>query len=264
MTEPDRHATGRVLLVNLETGSILADVDVNPDGSGGASEMAYFEGTVYFANQSGGSVTAAKVVPPSGTQTSWTLTPRTIKAGTGARALAIDQIDRLLLVTNQGSGEVVLIDLNTNQIAGRINGVRSETEEDNGKHDDHGDRDNASNAPVISLLTPNNRATGTSSFQMTIDGKNFNGATEVVFLDPDSLPGNGRGDDNHDNHGKGPVGRKDPAFTVTNLHVTSAQQVTATVTIRANASKGDRVVQVHTPNGESSSVMSGTNKFTLN
>jgi hypothetical protein len=225
--------------------------------------MAFFNGTVYFTNQSGGSVTAAKVIPPSGAQTSWALTPRTIKVGIGARALAIDQLDKLLLVTNQGSGEVVLIDLNTNQIAGRINGVRGEKEEDDGKHDDHGDRDSAANVPVINSLTPN-KGTARTSFPMTIAGKNFTGATEVVFLDPDSLPGEGkgRGNGNSGDHGKGPFGRKDPAFTVTNLHAT-ATQVTVNVTIAAGASKGDRVVRVLTPNGESSVVLSPANKFTV-
>jgi YVTN family beta-propeller protein len=260
VTEPDRHETGRVMLVDLNTGSILADVDVNPDRSGGASEMAFFEGTVYFTNQSGGSVTAAKVIPPSGAQTSWALAPRTIKAGIGARALAIDQIDRLLLVTNQGSGEVVLIDLNTNQIAGRINAVRSE-DEDDGKHDDHGDRDRAANAPVISSLAPN-KVTTRTPFTMTIYGKNFTGASEVVFLDPESLPGQGKGRGNSGDHGKGPSGRKDPAFTVTNLQAT-ATQVTVNVAITAAASKGERLVRVLTPNGESSSVMSSANTFTV-
>jgi uncharacterized protein (TIGR03437 family) len=260
VTEPDSHETGRVMLVNLDTGSILADVDVNPDGSGGASEMAFFNNTVYFTNQSGGSVTAAKVTPPSGAQTSWALTPRTIKVGIGARALAIDQLDKLLLVTNQGSGEVVLIDLNTNQIAGRINAVRSEDEDDD-KHDDHGDRDRASNVPVINSLTPN-KGTARTSFPMTIAGRNFTGATEVVFLDPDSLPGEGKGRGNSGNHGKVPFGRKDPAFTVTNLHAT-ATQVTVNVAIAAGASKGDRVVRVLTPNGESSFVMSSANTFTV-
>jgi len=262
VTEPDSHETGRVMLVNLDTGSILADVDVNPDGSGGASEMAFFNNTVYFTNQSGGSVTAAKVTPPSGAQTSWALTPRTIKVGIGARALAIDQLDKFLLVTNQGSGEVVLIDLNTNQIAGRINAVRSEDEDDD-KHDDHGDRDRAANVPVINSLTPN-KGTARTSFPMTIAGKNFTGATEVVFLDPDSLPGEGkgRGNGNSGNHGKVPFGRNDPAFTVTNLHAT-AVQVTLNVAIAAGASKGDRVARVLTPNGESSFVLSPANKFTV-
>jgi uncharacterized protein (TIGR03437 family) len=244
VTEPDRHETGRVMLVNLDTGSILADVDVNPEGSGGAGAMAFFDNTVYFANQSGGSVTAAKV-----TQKPWALTPRTIKTGIGARALAIDQLDNLLLVTSQGSGEVVLIDLKTSQIAGRINGVRGEMEEDDDKHDDHGDRSRAANAPAIGSLTPNKGKAGTS-FLMTIAGTNFTGAAEVVFLDPGSL------------HGKRPSGRKDPAFTVTNLLAT-ATQVTVNVAIAAGAGKGDRVVRVLTPNGESSFVPSPANKFTV-
>jgi len=256
VTEPGRHETGRVMLVDLNTGSILADVDVNADRSGGASEMAFYDGTVYFTNQSGGSVTAAKVTLTPGAQTSWALTPRTIKAGIGARALAIDQLGNLLLVTNQGSGEVVPIDLKTRQIAGRINGVRGEMEEDDGKH---GDRGRAANVPVISSLAPGKGKAGTS-FSMTIAGRNFTGATEAVFLHPGSLPGEGKG--NSGNHRKGPFGRKDPAFTVTNLGATAAR-ILLNVTIAPGASKGDRVVRVLTPNGESSFVMSPANKFTV-
>lgn len=257
VTEPNRHEDGRVMLVNLTSGAILADVNVNPDRSGGSSEIAFYNNTVYFNNQSGGSVTAAAV-----TLTPLSFTPKTIKVGTGARALAIDQLDKLLLVTSEGSGEVVLIDLTTNEIAGRINGVRGEMEgDDDDKHDDHNDRDRAANAPVINSLSPNHAKAGTS-FPMTITGKNFTGATEVVFLNPEDLPGQGkgRGNGNSGEHGHGPFGKSDPAFTVTNLQVT-ATQVTLNVAIGANASKGDRVVRVMTPNGETSFVASSANTF---
>jgi uncharacterized protein (TIGR03437 family) len=255
VTEPSSRETGRVLLVNLNTGAILDDVDVNPDRSGGSSEIAFFNNTVYFANQSGGSVTAAKLAT-----TPLKLTSETnIKAGIGVRALAIDQLDKLLLVTNQGSGEVVLIDLNTNKIVGRINGVRGEMEDDD-DNDDHDDRDRAANAPAITSLTPNNGKAGTS-FPMTIAGKNFTGATEVIFLDPDDE--RGRGNDNSSGHGHGPSARKDPAFTVTGLQVVGASQIGIRVAIANNAGKGARVVRVLTPNGESSLALSPTNKFTV-
>ncbi len=265
VTEPGRSENGKVLLVNLTTGAILAEVDVNPDHSGGSSEIAFFNNTAYFNNQSGGSVTAAKVVlaPPS-------FTSQSIKVGIGARALAIDTLDKLLLVANEGSGEVVLIDLNTNQIAGRINGVRGEVEDDS-EHDDHDDRDQAANQPSITSLAPNKSKAGTS-FTLTLAGKNLKGTTDVMFLDPDSLPGKGKskgngksnGNGNNGNHGHGPFGQKDAAFTVTNIQVNGAgTQLTATVAIAANASKGDRLVRVETPNGESTFKGSNQNTFTV-
>jgi uncharacterized protein (TIGR03437 family) len=263
VTEPSSRETGRVMLVDLNNGAILADVDVNPDRSGGSSDIAFFNNTVYFANQSAGSVTAAPLSPPPPSTTPPKFTSETtIKAGIGARALAIDAFDKLLLVTNQGSGEVVLIDLETNKIVDRINGVRGEMEVDGNQHDDHGDRSLAANAPAITSLTPSTGKAGTS-FSMTISGKNFTGATEVIFVDPDKQPGRGNGNGNSSGHGNGPSGGKDAAFTVSGLKVDSASHISISVAIAANASKGDRVVQVLTPNGESSLVLSQTNKFTV-
>ena len=79
------------------------------------------------------------------------------------------------------------------------------------------------------------------------------------------MPGNGKGRDNgnSDNHGRGPRGRKDPAFIVTNLRVTAATQIIVDVAIRADTSRGERLVRVLTPNGESSLVLSSANKFTV-
>ncbi len=259
VTEPTGGQNGKALLVNLTNGTIVTELNVNPDKSGGSSEIAIFGTTVYFNNQTGGSVTAAKFVlgPPP------VLTPQTIKVGIGARALAIDELDKWLLVTNQGSGEVVLIDLTTNQIVGRINGVRSEGEDDNGKHDNRDDRDKAANMPAITSISPNHAATATS-FPLTIIGKNLTGATGVAFINPDDLPGKGigRGNGNSGNHGHGPFGLVDTAFTVTNVVVNAAgTQLTATVAIAAGAKKGDRSVRVLTPNGESSFVLSSANSF---
>lgn len=260
VTEPGKRETGRVMVVDLKTGAILTDVDVNPDKSGGSSEIAFFltNNTIYFNNQSGGSVTAAKVtslVPPPPK-----LSLETIKTGIGARALAVDTLDKLLLVTNQGSGEVVLIDLETNKIAGRINGVRGEMEEGEDEHDDHSDRDRSANVPVINTVSPNKGTRGNTLNSVVITGKNFTGATAVVFVDPESVPGHGNGQSGE--HGRGPASRNDPGFTVTNLQAT-ATQVTVKVAIAANASKGDRIIRVMTPNGETSSKMSQVNTFTV-
>jgi hypothetical protein len=132
--------------------------------------------------------------------------------------------------------------------------------EDDDDNDDHDDRDRAANAPAITSLTPNNGKAGTS-FPMTIAGKNFTGATEVIFLDPDDE--RGRGNDNSSGHGHGPSARKDPAFTVTGLQVVGASQIGIRVAIANNAGKGARVVRVLTPNGESSAALSPANKFSV-
>jgi YVTN family beta-propeller protein len=257
VTEPTGAKNGKVLLVNLTTGAIVTELSVNPDQSGGSSDIALFGSTVYFNNQSGGSVTAAKfVLAPAPL-----LTPQTIKVGIGARALAIDTLDNWLVVTNQGSGEVVLIDLTTNQIVGRINGVQSEGEDDKGKHDDHDDRDKASNMPSVTSISPNHAKAGTS-FLLTIIGKNLTGATGVAFVNPEDMPGNGHGNGNSGNQSHGPFAKVDPAFTVTNVQVNAAgTQVTATVAIAANASKSDRSVRVLTPNGESTFLLNSANSF---
>jgi len=50
-----------VLVLNLTTGTFTS-IAVNPDRSGGSSDLAVWGTTAYFANQSGGSIT----VPSSG------------------------------------------------------------------------------------------------------------------------------------------------------------------------------------------------------
>src|SRR5207237_1100253 len=139
-------------------------------------------------------------------------TAATLKVDVGPRTLAVDTKDKMLLVGSQGNGTIVLVDLTTNQIAGRINAVRSESEADDDhgdKHDDHDDRDRAANAPVISSVTPNTGKTGTT-MTITIAGKNLTGATDVMFVDPQSLPGEGRGrgNGNSGDHDHGPFGTR--------------------------------------------------------
>ncbi len=182
----------------------------------------------------------------------------------GARALAIDTVDNLLVVASEGSGTLVLVDLGTNQIVGRINAVISEQEREGEKHDDHEDRNRAANVPVITQLTPNTGAAG-ASIQLVITGTNLTGATDVIILDPDLLPGKGKGRGNgmSGNHGHGAFGIRDAAFTVTGITVNAAgTQVTATVAIKAGT-KGSRVVRVLTPNGESTFVANANNSFTV-
>ena len=237
VTEPTRSQDGRALMVNLTTGVIVSVVDTNPASSGGASDMALFGDSVYFNNQSAGSVTAAKIIvgpTPS-------LTPRTIKAGVGARAMTIDQLDKLLLVANQGTGEVVLIDLLTNVVVGRINGVLAEDEQD--VKNDRDDRDRAANVPVVTSIAPS-RVSAPTVILLTVNGKNLDGADEILLFAP------------------GSSSTIDRAIAVTNIRVNSAgTQLTAVLTIPSGAAKGDRLVLVETPNGESSLKLSSANSL---
>ena len=254
VTEPSSDEEGKAVVFNLATGAIVATIRVNPDKSGGSSDIAVYETTVYFANQSGGSVTIARA--PA-------FTPTILKVDIGARALAIDALDKVLLVSSQGSGNIVLVDLNTNQIIGRINAVRGENEREDEKNDNREDREKAANLPAITALNPKSARAG-ASFALIVAGTNLAGATELIFIDPDSLPGRGKGKgrEEHGNHGHGPFGKRDPGFTVTNITVNPAgTQLTATVAIAASVARGDRLVRVGTPNGESTFKESGNNTF---
>ena len=259
VTEPNSGREGRVAVVRLSTGAVTY-INVNPDRSGGSSDIAVFGTKVYFANQSGGSVTLAPI-SMSGSQVNFTST--NIRAGTGARALAIDELDKLLLVTSQGSGNIVLIDLETNQIVDRINGVRSENEDEDDDEDTSDDRQQGANVPRITSLTPATAKAG-ASFSLTIKGTNLTGATEVAFLDPSNLPGNGNGRGSGNSGGHGPAGQKDPAFTTTNIQVNAdGTQVTVSVQLAAAANAGDRVVRVAAANGQSNPAKTSSNTFVV-
>ncbi len=205
---PSAGPDGQALLVNLSTGAVVSTISANPDRSGGASDVAFFNSKVYFANQAGGSVS----VLPVNAAGAATGPVTTIKVDLGARALAIDTKDNLLVVSNEGTGTLVLVSLTSNSVAGRINAVRANPGDN---QDDHSDHDAASNAPSIGTLSSLTAKAGTS-FTLTITGTNFTGATGLEFIDPASLPGNGKG------HGKGVEdNHADTAFTVTNLQVTA-------------------------------------------
>ncbi len=218
--------------------------------------MAQYGNTIYFTNQSAGTVSAVQFT----LGTTPALTTKTIKVGIGARALAVDELDKLLLVTNQGSGEVVLIDLTTSTITGKINGVRSENDDDD---DDRDDRDNAANNPAITSVSPAKAKAGTT-FLLTLAGKNFEGAIEVVFLEDDNQTGSYRKASAEVNSvfGRQPDGQVDSAFKATNIQVSGGgAKLTANVVIASGATQGDRVVQVRTPNGESTTKQSSANTF---
>lgn len=271
VTEPSRGPDGRILLVNLAAGSFTSFAS-NPDRTGGSSDIALAgNNTIFLANQTGGSVTMATLAgtPP-------TLSLKTINVDIGARALAVDTKDGdgVLLVTNEGSGTVVLVSLKTNEVIARINAVRGENEGEDEHRDDRSDRDGASNMPRITSISPQSASPG-ASFTFTVTGVNLTGATNVVFIDPATLPGGGNNGKGHDsdngnqggdrgNHGHGPFGTPDAAFNVSGISVTTdGKSLTATVKIGANPTRGDHVVRVMTPNGETAFDRAPANTFTV-
>jgi uncharacterized protein (TIGR03437 family) len=263
VTEPSAATPGKVVVLGLNPVSILGTFQVNPDDSGGSSDLAIFGNKVFFANQAGGAIAIASV-PLGGV-------PTLLKVDAGPRALAVDTKDNLLLVGSEGTGTIVLVDLNTQQIVGRINAILGETEaeddDDQGNHhDDHDDRDKAGNTPSISDVTPDKAKQG-DKITITVTGKNLNGATDVIFVDPDSLPGKGkgRGNGNSGNHNHGPFGKREAGIVATNIKVNAAgTQLIADITIAGSVAKGDFVIRIATPNGESTFVSASSNSFKVN
>jgi uncharacterized protein (TIGR03437 family) len=253
VTVPSAGPDGEVLIIDVTSanGSPVM-VSANPDRSGGSSDVAVLGSTAYFANQTGGSVSVLQV-SSTGTVVG---SPSIIKVDLGARALAIDVKDNVLLVTNEGSGTIVLINLASGTIVGRIDAVRGGSETDDGD-DDHSDRNGAANGPVVTSVTPST-TTSTATFSITVKGSGFAGTTDILFVDPTTLPGNSGG------HGKGgqdhgPFASHDSAFSASNILV-SADGSTLTATIKVTQAKpGSRVLRVETPNGESSFVASSAN-----
>jgi uncharacterized protein (TIGR03437 family) len=232
VTAPGNGPDGALLVVDLAKGTSTS-VQANPDRSGGSTDMAFYNGKLYIANQAGGSVSVVTIDPKTGLPSG---TPTTIRVDLGARALAIDAKDGLLVVSNEGTGTLVLISLTTNTVTGRITAVRTSSDDTD---DDHSDRGRATNLPTIQTLAPATGKAG-STFTLTITGTNLTGATDVSFDGNGGGNGNGKGND------------RGADFTVKNVVVNAAgTQVTAAVTIDAQAKPGARQVTVKTPNGES-------------
>ncbi len=244
VTEPSQSPSGQVVIVNLTTANTTI-VNVNPARSGGSSDLAVNGSTVYFANQAGGSVTAVPVsVLASG---SISATPTTVKVDLGARALAVDTRDNLLLVTNQGTGTVVLVDLASNKVTGRINAVASPPNQGD-NDDDHSDHDHAFNMPVVMSFSPASAKIGTN-FTLVVNGQNLSGVTSVAFY---SLGMPGKGDDHGEGIHASPIGQPDPSISVSGIQVnTAGTQLTAQVQIAASAAAGQRLIRVQGPNGAS-------------
>jgi uncharacterized protein (TIGR03437 family) len=251
---PSANADGQVLLVNLATGTVTSTLTANPDHSGGTSDIVFFNSNIYFANQTGSSVS----VLPVNSSGAVAGQIATVKVDLGARALAIDTKDNLLVVSNEGTGTLVLVNLATNSVAGRIQAVQTSSAGDDGG-DDHGDRDSAANAPAIQGISPSSGKAGTT-FTLTITGVNLTGASKVAFINASSLTGNGKG------HGKGVEdNNSDSAFTVTSIQVAAGgTKLTCSVAMSSAATAGPRLVKIETPNGDSSGQTSTANTFTVN
>jgi uncharacterized protein (TIGR03437 family) len=244
---------GQTLIVNVNDGT-FSSISVNPDLSGGSSDVAVSGSTLFFANQTGGSVSAVVIAPATGVPTA---APVIVKVDLGARALAVDAVDNLLLVTNEGSGTIVLVDLTSLKVVGRINGIHAETDTDN-EGDDHGDHDRAANLPALITVAPVTARAGTV-FTLTLAGTGLSGASQILFVNPADINGNGKG------KGKGdsPDVNADKAFSVTNIAVnTAGTGITATVAVSA-AATGPRIVLVKTPNGESAFSKNATSVLTI-
>ena len=256
VTDPTADAGGRVYVLNFANNVTTPISDINPDKSGGVSDIVVVGSTVYFASQTAGAVIAARFSVFGGVPSAATTK---IPVDLGARALAVDTLDNWLVVVNQGSGTLVLVDLTNHQVIGKVSGVRGEFEGENEHRDDRSDRERTANSPALASLSPKSAPAGTT-FTITIGGTNFQGAREIAFYAPQSLPGQGK----EKSKGKGLLGKEDRSFQVSNLQVSSGgTQITATVAIAASAVKGDRLVRVKTMNGESSGNMSAANTFTV-
>jgi len=255
VTVPSASASAEVLTVNLDNGS-AGTLAVNGARNGGASGLVVNITTVYFADQAGGSVTIAPFGLKGG------FAPTTVSVDLGARAVAVDTADNLLLVANEGTGTIALIDLSKNQVVARINAVRGENEAASGEHNNHNDRITAANAPTITSIDPLNAAAGTT-FTLTVHGTNLQGADNIFFVDPATLPGQGNGHDQVENDERmhTPFGIPDTNVTVSNIQSNSAGNLmTATITIASSASRGkQRVVRVETLNGDTSWTASSAN-----
>ena len=193
-----------------------------------ATDLTLTSTTAYMVNQAGATVFAMPV----------DMFPRSVNSNIGAtvtldpglRSLAVDSTDRLLLVSSESSGTVSLVDMTTNRLTGTINAAPD-------------DRGTAANLPAITSVSPRQATAGTT-VQVTANGAPLAGTFAAFFALAD--------------------GSVDPAFQITNVSVESTgRQITLTVQISPNAAKGDHVLRVFTPNGESTFTPLATNVMTV-
>jgi len=206
-----------------------------------ATDIAFQRGTAYLNNQIGAMAQAAPFnVSGGGISLGQTTN---IAVDPGARSIAVDTLDNLLLVSSESSGTVTLVDLSGagTRVTGAINAVRGEGETT--AQNDRSDRDHAANTPVITSMTPSQAAAG-STVQLTVNGSNLGGAFDAWFAASD--------------------GSRDPAFTITNMDVDpSAGQLRLTVQIAPGAASGNHLLRVFTPNGENNLAVASGNVLAI-
>jgi uncharacterized protein (TIGR03437 family) len=204
-----------------------------------SADLSMLQETGYFVTQAGAE-TAAPVTLATGTIAIGTGTGLTLDPG--ARSLAVDTVDRLLLVACQSSGTVAMIDLAGNRLTGTINAVRAEGE--TAARQDRSDRERAPNTPVITSITPR-QAVANSTTQLTVNAANVGGAYDVFFVGQD---GTGR----------------DPALAVTSIEPDpGGNQVRITVQVNGAAAKGDHILRIFSSNGESSAAPTANNVLNI-
>jgi DNA-binding beta-propeller fold protein YncE len=153
LTLPAAGPDGRVLVLSPSSGATTS-LSANPAYSGGSGAVLVYDSNAYFANQAARSISVVPISHGSGGRRG----PITqVEVDRGPQALAIDTQDKLLVVSNEGSGTLVLVDLVTNRVVGRINAVRTLLPGDDDA-DDHSDRAAAVNLP--SSVSPSPRPAG--------------------------------------------------------------------------------------------------------
>ena len=293
VTVPAVGPDGRVLVVNLSTGA-LSNFDANIDRSAGSSAAVYFNSKLYLANQAGTSVSVVPVNPTTGAPTVSSIS--NVNVDLGPRALAIDTKDNFLVVSNEGSATIVLVNLANNQVAGHFrvthpgnsggpslgngngngNGGGSEGGNGNSGGSEGGGTAAGGGAtgggtgngggtagggvptsrPPVVEKLSPNTAKAGSTFTLTITGVNLTGATGVAFF-PEAQGKTGA-------LGGEAIGQSDAAIAATNIQVSSnGTQVTASVTVASSAAVGPRVVRVTTPAGQSAPVTVATASFAI-
>jgi uncharacterized protein (TIGR03437 family) len=204
-----------------------------------ATDVVFQRGNAYLANQVGAMAQTAPLNTGAGGINLGAATNVAVDAG--ARAIAVDSLNNLWLVSSEASGTLALIDLSTNQVTGTINAVRGEGEST--ARNDRSDRDRAANTPVIVSMVPAQAAAGTT-VQIAVNGRNVGGTFDVYFAAPD--------------------GSRDPAFAITAMDVDpGGGQVRLTVQIAAGAASGNHLLRVLTPNGENNLAAASGNVLTI-
>ena len=251
VTEP---SSGEILLVPT-TGGPPIEVAANPDGKG-PSDVAIVGGTLYLADQAGGSLTVIQPLSDIGTHNPPTVT--SVPIDLGVRSFGLDTQDKLLFAVCEGSGKIALIDLNTSQVIDWIDAVRGELE--TVAKNDHSDRLTAPNAPKLISFTPTT-GTAKSTISLTVTGTNLTGATDLSFVDPTTVYAHGPWED-----GEYGQGANDPNMQVSNVQVNAAgTQLTAAVTVGAGVKPNSRyILRVGTPNGDTGITQTNFNVLQIN